>query len=125
LVEGKFLVEFDFTTPRICQYRYDIIVYLKDALTQEVAERFGIELSGTSYYFNSGKLMGNKQLKYEILKSHGWKTCIVQFEGKLGKLLEGQGSAGGKDYDHEAIAKEVVGSLKKQLGEQGFYGFVE
>lgn len=119
------MVEFDFTTPRICQYRYDIIVYLKDALTQEVAERFGIELSGTSYYFNSGKLMGNKQLKYEILKSHGWKTCIVQFEGKLGKLLEGQGSAGGKDYDHEAIAREVVGTLKKQLGEQGFDGFVE
>lgn len=69
--------------------------------------------------------MGNKQLKYEILKSHGWKTCIVHFEGKLDKLLKGEGSASGKDFDHEAIAEEVVKSLKKQLLEQGFDGFSE
>ena len=60
----KYQVEFELKPDRICQYRYDLIVKLYE--NGEYVDKFGIEISGVYYYFNSGRLIGKKKIKYEI-----------------------------------------------------------
>jgi len=97
-----------------CLYRIDFACSIPG-----VHDKIALEITGASYTFESGEMVGKKQFKFKMLESDGWLPVIIHIGTTIPHNILGIASENTEKtiakYAYQALSQEVKSRLNIQL----------
>jgi len=92
-----------------CLYKLDLVLQIPD-----IDHKIAIEISGICYTFDSGEMFGKKQIKFNLLRNHGWLPININIGTTIPHNLMSVASKE-TEASYARIASIIYEEMRKEI----------